>query len=274
MDSGTLTRMYQPMRVYALRAVARQVGALAFAGLLAFTVSATQSGKDASAKSAQSPPAGTSIEGPARVVDGDTIVIGEVRIRLEGIDAPESGQTCNKQWLGTWPCGEEATQHLARLVRDRVVRCNSSGTDAYGRMLGICFTEGLELNADMVRNGMAWAFVKYSLGYVEAETAARTLRLGIWQGNATPAWVWRAQRWSDAAGSRSALGAGELAGAANRAQAEACVIKGNVTRNGQIYHMPWSPWYGRTRIEPERGERWFCTESEALAAGWRPAYSR
>ena len=253
--------MLQPLREFVLRFAVRQVGALAFAGLLAFPLYATQGRNSAQARGGPTTP-GVGLEGPARVVDGDTIVIGDVRIRLEGIDAPESAQTCGRRWFGTWPCGEEATNHLARLVRDRQVRCDNRGTDIYGRMLGVCFTEGLDLNADLVRHGLAWAFVKYSRHYVEVEAEARALRVGVWQGDATPAWVWRAQRWSQAA----------TTGPADTT--EACVIKGNITRNGNIYHMPWSPWYSKTRIQPERGERWFCNETEALAAGWRPAFTR
>ena len=52
------------------------------------------------------------------------------------------------------------------------------------------------------------------------------------------------------------------------------MIKGNITRTGQVYHMPWSPWYGKTRVDARRGERWFCSEDEAIAAGWRPALFR
>jgi hypothetical protein len=48
------------------------------------------------------------------------------------------------------------------------------------------------------------------------------------------------------------------------------VIKGNITNGGRIYHMPWSPWYEKVRIETTKGERWFCNENEAVAAGWRP----
>ena len=284
--------MLQPVREYVLRKATRQstrqAWALAFAGLLAFPLLATQGREAADARSGAAPPAG-SVSGPARVVDGDTIVISDIRIRLEGIDAPESGQTCGQRWLGTWACGEAATTHLVQLVRDREVRCDSRGVDLYGRMLGICYTAGLELNADMVRNGFAWAFVKYSVRLVEAEAGARALRLGIWQGDATPAWVWRAQRWAQAARDTDAGGARtasvqptppsgntqiDTPPAAPNAATSACVITGNITRNGQIYHMPWSPWYAKTRVEPARGERWFCTEAEAMAAGWRPAYSR
>ena len=55
---------------------------------------------------------------------------------------------------------------------------------------------------------------------------------------------------------------------------DGCAIKGNVTRNGRIYHMPWSPWYGQVTIDETQGKRWFCSETEAMAAGWRPAMVR
>ena len=254
--------MFQPVREYVLRYATRQAGALAIAGLLAAPLIATQGFSPVDARTVAPPRAGTAVAGPARVIDGDTLEIAGVKIRLEGIDAPETGQTCGKTWLGTWPCGQEATSHVERLVRDREVKCESRGTDVYGRMLGVCVTAGLEINADLVRNGLAWAFVKYSTRYVEMEAEARALKLGIWQGKSQPAWEWRAERWSAAA-------------ATERAEAPSgCVIKGNITRSGHVYHMPWSPFYGRTRIDTSKGERWFCTEAEALAAGWRPAYAR
>jgi hypothetical protein len=59
--------------------------------------------------------------------------------------------------------------------------------------------------------------------------------------------------------------------AAEPSAPEGCAIKGNVTSNGRIYHMPWSPWYAKVRIEPAKGERWFCSEAEAAGAGFRPA---
>ena len=259
--------MFQPVRESVLRIAVRQAGALAIAGLLAFSLVATQSFTPVAARVG---PAAPSVEGPARVIDGDTIEVQGVKVRLEGIDAPETDQTCNKPpsllrtfGLGTWKCGQEATQHVARLVRDRTVRCDSRGTDAYGRMLGICVVEGLEINADVVRQGLAWAFVKYSQRYVEIEAEARAAKRGIWQAETKPAWVWRAERWHAAEGEKRADEAGA-----------ACVIKGNITRTGQIYHMPWDRWYDKTRIELSKGERWFCTETEAVAAGWRAAVAR
>jgi endonuclease YncB( thermonuclease family) len=193
--------------------------------------------------------------GIARVLDGDTIEISGTRIRLEGIDAPEGDQACAQAGGGTWRCGTAASVELQRLIGRAPVRCESRGTDIYGRMLGICFVGTTDINAEMVGRGYAWAFVKYSRAYVAEEAEARAGGIGIWQAPTTTAWDHRAGRWA-AAGENAAPGA--------------CPIKGNITSNGHIYHMPWSPWYDKVRIEPKKGERWFCSENEALAAGWRP----
>jgi endonuclease YncB( thermonuclease family) len=195
------------------------------------------------------------LSGRARVIDGDTLEIDGRHIRLEGIDAPEMGQTCGRRLIGSWRCGTAAADRLAALVAKRSVSCESRGDDKYGRMLGICSVDGNDINAQMVREGYAWAFVKYSQTYVQQEAAARTQGVGIWQGEAEPAWVYREKRWA---------GAEQVA-------PQGCAIKGNVTENGHIYHMPWSPWYGKVKIEATKGERWFCSEAEAAAAGWRPA---
>jgi endonuclease YncB( thermonuclease family) len=199
-------------------------------------------------------PGGPDIQGLVRVVDGDTIDVGETRVRLEGIDAPEAGQTCKRRWFGWWACGHEATAALRRLTEGHSVSCEPRGTDKYSRVLAVCYVEGRDINAQMVRQGYAWAFVKYSQSYVREEAQARAESLGVWQGQSEPAWEYRAKRWA----------------AVEDKAPEGCAIKGNVTRSGKIYHMPWSPWYSRIRIEPEKGKRWFCSEAEAIAAGWRP----
>jgi hypothetical protein len=92
------------------------------------------------------------------------------------------------------------------------------------------------------------------------DAAAWRARVGIWSGSATPAWQYRADRWHRAA---------------NRAEGpRGCPIKGNVTANGRIYHLPWSPWYDRINMDGTKGKRWFCSEAEAMAAGWRAARVR
>lgn len=196
------------------------------------------------------------VSGPARVVDGDTLDIAGTRVRLEGIDAPEAAQTCAGGWLGHWSCGTKATNALDRLVKGGDVRCDGMGRDKYGRLLGICYAGSVEINAALVRDGHAWAFVKYSARYVEVEKEARAAKRGIWSAETEPAWVYREKQWQ----------------VAEQTAPAGCAIKGNVSKTGRIYHMPWSPWYAKVMIEEARGERWFCTEAEAIAEGWRAAH--
>lgn len=188
----------------------------------------------------------------ARVVDGDTIDLGDARIRLHGIDAPELGQSCAA--LGEiWRCGEAAADRLGRLIRGKRVTCETRDVDRYGREIAVCRVGGVDIGAEMVRSGLAWAFTRFSGDYVGEEDAARAAQRGIWRAPNQPAWEYRAEKW-------------------RAAEAEApagCPIKGNISANGRIYHTPWSPWYARTRIDPSKGERWFCDEAEARAAGWR-----
>ncbi|WP_072396558.1 thermonuclease family protein [Hyphomicrobium sp. CS1GBMeth3] len=198
---------------------------------------------------------GSLISGRATVIDGDTIEIAGERIRLEGIDAPETGQTCGGGWFGTWACGRAATDQLRWLVGGRRVDCYSAGRDKYNRILGWCAADGRDISAEMVRTGHAWAFVRYSTRYEGVEAEARRAKVGIWKGEAEPAWAYRARQWE----------------VAEPKAPKGCAIKGNVSANGRIYHMPWSPWYAKVRVEPAKGERWFCSEAEAAKAGFRPA---
>jgi endonuclease YncB( thermonuclease family) len=197
----------------------------------------------------------TTLAGPAVIVDGDTIDISGQRLRLEGIDAPETAQTCATANGGTWDCGREAARVLRVLLANAEVACDSRGNDKYGRMLATCFSDGKDVNATMVKTGYAWAFVKYSSTYREEEKAAQAGRQGVWQGHAIPPWEYRHNGWQIAEGSSP----------------QGCAIKGNISHSDQIYHMPWSPWYDKVKIDTARGERWFCSEGEAQAAGWRPA---
>ncbi len=241
------------MRESDRRHIVRGLGSLALAGFLAVgfqLVSPLQRSQAATPEHAHSP-----LSGPARIIDGDTIAIGDARIRLEGIDAPELGQTCQRPELDVWDCGAAAARELSELIEGRHVQCESTGNDKYGRMLGICHVGPLELNAELVRRGLAWAFVRYSRRLVSVEAEARALKRGVWQTHNEPPWAYRASRWSY---SESAAPRG-------------CAIKGNVSRGGRIYHVPWSPLYDNVHIDSSRGERWFCSEAEAIAAGWRPA---
>jgi endonuclease YncB( thermonuclease family) len=245
------------MRESDRRRIVRHLGAVALAGSLALGL-AIISPPDLSKAAAPDMPS-LSISGRAHVIDGDTLVIDGTRVRLEGIDAPESAQRCQTPTGNGWNCGSAAAQALRDLTAHKEVRCEGSEHDTYGRLIAICRVGALELNKELVRRGLAWAFVRYSQRLTSAEAEARRLKIGIWQGENQPAWDYRADRWSQAQAQASAP--------------EGCVIKGNISRNGRIYHMPWSPYYDSVQINPSRGERWFCSAAEALAAGWRPAYT-
>ena len=108
----------------------------------------------------------------------------------------------------------------------------------------------------MVGLGYAWAFRKFSMDYVPEEDKARSKRVGIWQAQTQTAEEFRAEKWA----------------VAKQISPTGCPIKGNISKNGRIYHPPWSPWYNRTKINLNKGERWFCSEAEALQAGWRAPF--
>ena len=189
-----------------------------------------------------------------RVVDGDTLEMDGTIYRLNGIDAPEHGQRC-----GDWACGVDATNALAAIVKGRTVTCDPISEDGYGRVIATCFADGHDIGAEMIDKGLAWAFVRYSDVYVPEELVSKDKAEGIFAKDYMPPWEYRAQRWKRAEAQEQNAPTG-------------CPIKGNISGNGRIYHAPWSPWYSRTHINTAKGERWFCSEAEAVAAGWRAPY--
>ena len=216
------------------------------------------------------------ISGIPRIVDGDTIAIGERKIRLEGIDAPESDQVCLDAGAALWACGNEVTKQLSDHVADRSLVCTWTGQDAYHRGLAICHLGAEDLNAWMVRQGWALAFVKYSSLYVRDEESARNAQRGLWSGAFIAPWDWRHRdRQTIILGALSVpITAQSLllapASSAGAPSAE-CLIKGNVNRKGErIYHLPGSVHYAQVNMKGNE-KRWFCTEEEAKTAGWRPA---
>ncbi len=203
------------------------------------------------------------ISGVATVVDGDTIAVEgtEARIRFYGIDTPESKQTCDDANGQRYLCGSQAAQYLASLIgRNGRVQCFEEDRDRYGRVVAECVTRGnVVLNAEMVRAGWAVEYKRYSDGrYTAEENEAKAARRGLWQGRFIEPAKWR--KGERLASERAASG-----------QPADCPIKGNISSSGRIYHMPGQENYGRTRIHTSKGERWFCSEAEARAAGWRAA---
>lgn len=124
------------------------------------------------------------------ITDGDTLKLNGTIYRLWGIDAPETKQDCPDGW----PAGRLATTRLQALIQGKTVVCEAKDRDRYGRTVAICRASGEDLGAIMVRQGMAWAFVRYSRDYVDQEARAKADRLGLHAHVCTPAWEWRAQQ--------------------------------------------------------------------------------
>ncbi len=133
----------------------------------------------------------TQLTGASTVTDGDTIRIGEDRIRLEGIDAPESQQMCKRADGSDWSCGKAATDALRGLIGAQSVRCDISGKDRYNRSLGTCWLGAVNLNQWMVASGWAVAYMRYSDQYQSDERAARQSKKNLWSSEFEMPWDWR-----------------------------------------------------------------------------------
>jgi len=186
------------------------------------------------------------------IADGDTFTLltsdkQQVKIRLAEIDAPESGQ----------PYGNKSKQYLSGLVFGNDVRVAVQTTDRYGRTVGRPYVGELDVCEEMVRVGAAWVYRQYVVdeSLFDVENDARAARRGIWglpESEQVEPWNWR----------RGLGSSGKTP--------EGCNIKGNINSKGdKIYHAPGTRSYGVTKINESKGERWFCSEEEATAAGWR-----
>jgi len=116
------------------------------------------------------------------VIDGDTIDIQRIRIRLYGVDAPEASQQCRDAAGTAYSCGRISTRALDDMVRGQTVHCEQLDTDQYRRAVAICTANGVDLNAALVEAGLAVAYRQYSRRYVQNEDRARAARRGLWAG--------------------------------------------------------------------------------------------
>ncbi|WP_306418437.1 thermonuclease family protein [Pseudoprimorskyibacter insulae] len=196
--------------------------------------------------------------GRVDVVDGDTIHVGQVTVRLHGVDAPELAQTCARADGTVWRCGSWAAQEAERRFGGKSATCTTRDVDRYGRIVATCRVDGQDMGQVLVQNGIAFAFRQYSMAYDLDEKGAAIARRGLHAHDVMPPSQYRAQQ-------RNAV-------ASTDAPDAACPIKGNISGKGnRIYHMPGQRDYARTSIRTENGERWFCSEADARAAGWRRA---
>ena len=124
------------------------------------------------------------------VVDGDTIKLGDVKIRFSGIDAPEINQTCVAS-EGKVACGKISKDILITKVTNNKISCTDEGKDFYGRVLGECFVNGESLSRYLVREGFAFAYRKYSDKFISDEEYAKSNRLGMWSMKFQYPWDYR-----------------------------------------------------------------------------------
>ena len=139
------------------------------------------------------------IQGYAKVIDGDSIVIQNQKIRLFGIDAPEKEQQCRKVWLTisflsfnkNYPCGQLSTNKLKNKIDNKFLICEWINRDRYKRYIAECFLNKTNINAWMVRTGQAVAYKKYSKKFVAQENIAKKEKSGLWSGTFEMPWDWR-----------------------------------------------------------------------------------
>jgi len=167
--------------------------------------------------------------GVMRVIDGDTIEGGQVTVRLHGIDAPEVDQTCRDANGQVFPCGVFVSEQVRSRYDGEIANCSLVTTDRFGRSVAKCTALGRDMGEDIVLEGWAEAYRRYSMDYDLAEKAAQVRGAGLWAGSMQSPAEFRSGR------------GGVVAD-------QACTIKGNISNSGRIYHMPHNRDYGATRI--------------------------
>ena len=142
-----------------------------------------------------------------------------------------------------------------KLNSNKSIKCTDHGIDQYGRHISECWIGKISINSWLVKNGYALAYLKYSNKFFHDEKKAKENELGLWQGRFIYPWEWRrGKRFKNNFDSEN----------------KNCDIKGNISSKGQkIYHIPGNINYEKTKINENKGERWFCSEEEAQMNGWR-----
>jgi len=200
------------------------------------------------------------------VVDGDTIKISmdekTETFRLIGIDTPETVDPRKPVQC----FGIESSNKAKELLSGKKVRIETDPTqgtyDKYNRLLGYVYREdGLFYNKYMIEQGYAHEYTyntsyKYQTDFKNAQIVAEKNKLGLWSSNTCSGNTTKAV----------------LTDSTQTSKGDSCTIKGNISSGGEkIYHMIGCGSYNKTVIDESKGEKWFCSEKEAIDAGWRKA---
>jgi len=212
-----------------------------------------------------------SITGIATAIDGDTLDITGQQVRIYGIDAPELGQTCQRDG-NEWPCGTEARDQLASVIHRGEVRCEGLPSSAFSVIVARCKSGGSDLGEAMVAAGLATATSSDDGEYSDIATRVEARKIGIWAGTFDPPAQWRkahpeaAQKRVSSKQRVMSHAVTSIASAKVYRNALGCAVKGNYSRllREYIYYLPGMNYYDGTRPEIL-----FCTEAEAQAAGFR-----
>lgn len=201
-----------------------------------------------------------------KVIDGDTIELADGRkVRYIGIDTPELAHFGNE--LDCY--AQEAFHRNQELVAGKTVFLEKdvSDVDRYGRLLRYVWVDDLLINQQLVSEGYALArsyppdISKQEL-LATAEQNARENQLGLWAKCPV-----NGQKAKSTVDPSQAASLSQAAGQSDNN----CSIKGNISANGHLYHLPNCPAYDQVQIDENKGEKWFCTEEEAKKAGWEKA---
>ncbi|WP_128970838.1 thermonuclease family protein [Bradyrhizobium tropiciagri] len=224
-----------------------------------------------------SPVCAAKLSGAPQILDANTIEIAQTRIRLSGIEAPDTDQICLDAHGQKWACGVAARDALINYSNGRIWDCQTAGVDKYGRSLGSCFIEGQDVNAWMVSSGWALSSAPSTHVYLINEVVASNAFAGLWSGAFITPWDWRRRNKSTIiVGASSVPNEAQelLLGSALLSDPPSpdCVIKGTIDGNGErTYHSPGQISYGQIDMTKKPAERWFCSENEAEAMGWHRA---
>ncbi len=230
-------------------------------------------------------PAGQARAANPTIKDGSTLQLGGVTYRLDGIDTPALDQVCIDEHADAWTCGVEAREQLTRLIGGRAVRCDDLGVDptARKRHLGVCTVEGetTSLSELLVRQGFALNVEASATGRFKPDEArARENRQGLWKGCfVAPQEFRRGKKDGTLLGGSCRADRDqeirEVLFPVDLAMPSGCNIKGKfavrarVTGNLGIYHLQACRSYPALT----KPDRWFCSEEDAQAAGFRRAYN-